>query len=207
MTYEEFKTGVMDVTPVTDGLEFKIAVLWLHPSTLPVGVVAVHSAECAVRIPQWHKNYADRVVPVIAVGNDVLGTNPNMTDLILPPSIDRLTRHTLNSCRNLKRMTFPKKITRIPEGAFKDCAALEDIYYEGSKDDWEKINVVWKKDEYTVDNSKLGLYCPVTATRYPVPGNEAVFRARIHFDCDLGKDESCFGVFLKGKPLPLKRTV
>ena len=208
MTFEEFKNSIMDTTPISDGLKFNLAVFWLHPSILPVGVVGMDNRDSVVRIPQWHKNEYGNIVSVIAIANEVLGNNPNMTDLILPPSINRFTSNTFKNCHKLKRLTFPKAVKCVPEKAFADCTELEDVYYEGSKEEWDKIDIVYKKDEYIVDKSKLGLYCNVTTIRRPLPGNEPLFKARIHFDCDLG---SCtageFGVYLKGKPLPLLRMI
>ena len=208
MTFDEFKQTVLDVTPITDGLKFNLAIFWLHPERLPVGVTEMHCTDAVVRIPQWYQNRYGRIVHVIAVAKNVLGTNPNMTDLILPPTIDRLGANMLQDCSKLKRLTFPKKITTVPAKAFEDCVSLEDVYSEGSREDWEKIDIVTKKDEYIVDDSKLGLYCKVETIRHPIPGNEALFKARIHFDCDLGDGTAEeLRLYVGGKELPLLRTV
>ncbi len=208
MTFEDYKNAVLDNAPISDGLEYDIAVLWLHRQYLPVGVKKMNNHDEVVRIPHWYKNEYGTIVPVIAVGKNVLGSNPNMTDLILPSSIDRLTPFTLSNCAKLKRLTFPKAITTVPEKAFIDCAALEDIYYEGSSEEWENIDIVRYKDQSVVDYSKLGLFCKVATTRYPLPGNEAIFRARIHFDCAFDDgNRAIYGVYCGNRPLPLIRTI
>lgn len=208
MTFEDFKSAVMDSAPISDGLDFTLAILWLHPEHLPVAVVLMNNTDSVVRIPQWYQNRYGRMVPVIAIANGVLGSNPNMTDLILPPSIDKIPAKMFKNCYKLKRITFPKRIKCVPEKAFEDCTALEDIYYEGSEQDWDSIDIVHKKDVAVVDHSRLGLHCKVTTTRYPISGNEPLLKARIHFDCDLGGgDVGEFGVYCKGKPLPLLRRV
>ncbi|MDE6060367.1 MAG: leucine-rich repeat domain-containing protein [Clostridia bacterium] len=189
MLFEEYKQKVIDVTPISDGLKFKIAIAWLHREHLPVGVVGINDTDTVIRVPRRHHNSYGYDVSVIAIANGVLGTAQNLTDLILPPSIDRFTPYTFKNCRKLKRLTIPKNIRSIPEKAFEDCVSLEDIYYEGTAEDWSKINIVWDKYVSIIDDSKLGLHCKVTNVRYPVFGNEPLFRARIHFGCDLSEGD------------------
>lgn len=47
---------------------------------------------------------------------------------------------------SLKEITIPKSITKLGGSAFWQCDALEDVYYLGSKADWEEISF---KDQYS----------------------------------------------------------
>ena len=47
---------------------------------------------------------------------------------------------------SLKEITIPKSITKFGSRAFEECDALEDVYYLGSKADWEEISF---KDQYS----------------------------------------------------------
>ena len=43
--------------------------------------------------------------------------------------------------KKLKCIMIPKSIVSIDNMAFWECSSLTDIYYGGSKEDWEKISI------------------------------------------------------------------
>ena len=206
MTFEEFKSTVLDSATISDGLKFAKPAWWRGRFLFPVCIIGMDNADSIVKIPQWYKLESGAITRVNSIIDNVLGSNANMTDLILPPSIERFTPQMLTACNKLKRMTFPKSVTCVPEKTFRDCIALEDVYYEGSREEWDRIDIVHRKDVAIVDHSRLGLLCNVDNVRYPIYGNEPLFNARIHFDCDLGCSGSIgeLGVYLNCKPLSLK---
>lgn len=57
-----------------------------------------------------------------------------------------------SNCTKLKTITLPNTITEIYEKAF-DGSALTDIYYEGTKEQWESINIA--DDNGTLLNANI----------------------------------------------------
>ncbi|MBR3934259.1 MAG: leucine-rich repeat protein [Clostridia bacterium] len=47
---------------------------------------------------------------------------------------------------NAKRLLIPKNVTNIATNAFSSCSNLTDIYYEGSKEEWDKIELGQNND-------------------------------------------------------------
>lgn len=186
MLFDEYKQKVIDVTPISDGLEFCTKRQWPGMHYSRVQVNGINSTDSVVKLPDRRLNCYGNIVPVATVAAGVLRGDPNLTDLILPPTFMFISDGMLTGCSKLKRMTFPKNITRIPKNAFTDCTMLEDIYYEGSRKEWDKIDVDFYTDKYNVDWKADGLHCMVTTIRYPELGNAPLYHARIHFDCDLG---------------------
>lgn len=45
------------------------------------------------------------------------------------------------SCRNLKSITLPANLGSINDGGFGDCFNLSDVYYEGTQEQWDLINI------------------------------------------------------------------
>lgn len=179
MVFEEFKKTILEMNPVSSELEYELAIFWLHREHLPVGIVGTNFSDAVIHIPQWYKNAYGRKVPVIVVASDVLGKNQNLTDLILPPSIERFPQNMFRNCRKLKRFTFPRRVKHVRQNTFCDCIALEDVYYEGTQEEWKRVEIVRERRE--ADKSKLGLYC--TVKNFPIPGNESLLNAKIHFNC------------------------
>lgn len=44
-------------------------------------------------------------------------------------------------CTALKSVVLSKGVTAIDNNAFKNCAAITDVYYMGSESEWENITV------------------------------------------------------------------
>lgn len=63
--------------------------------------------------------------------------------VILPKNLTEISTDVFNGCGNLTSVYIPKSVTAIGAGAFLTMqgGALNDIYYAGSKTDWDKIKV------------------------------------------------------------------
>ena len=63
--------------------------------------------------------------------------------VILPKNLTEISTEAFNGCGNLTSVYIPKSVTAIGKGAFLTMqgGALNDIYYAGSKTDWDKIKV------------------------------------------------------------------
>lgn len=183
MDFNEYREKVLDPTPSTPGMVYRLAIIWLHPERLPQALVSLNGVQDKViKVPDFNNNGNNRYVPIIGFSSDVFSGNENITDIILPRYIERIPKGAFDGCKNLIRITIPKKIRYIPEGAFRNCDNLEDVYYEGSEDDWQNIDIVYKMKRAKNPN-QLGLY--VEIEEYIIPGNEALLNAHIHFNCNL----------------------
>lgn len=192
MKYFDYAEKIKDI-PYPERLGYHIAVVWLHPERMPLGVVSLGDETMpVVKIPHEAVNnfYPDRyhyTVPVIAIARDLFRGREDITDIVLPSTIQRLPEYAFEGCKNLRRITLPKNIRTILKGTFEGCENLIDIYYEGSREEWEQINIVHQKHE-----CELGEMIPgtpvqqITSERIiHIPGNEPVFSANVHFHCDL----------------------
>ena len=173
-------------TPETQGLEYDKCVMWLHPENLPLGVVSLNGCtDKIIRIPKKAVNNYGLEVDVIGVGHDAFQCNNNVTDVILHPGIRMVGGNTFAGCTALERIYFPKKITRISKYMFSGCTSLTDVYYEGSYEDWKKLE---KSTETRVkEYEELIPGTPVQKVTYDKivrnHGIDALCLATIHFNC------------------------
>ena len=196
MNYPEYAEKIKNI-PYPAKLEYHIAVMWLHPERLPLGVVSLGDAILPiVKTPHEAVNNAYDLgcyytVPVIALGKNLFRGREDITDIVLPSTIQWLSEKAFAGCSNLRRITIPKNIRTIRKGTFEGCNSLTDIYYEGSREEWEQIKIVQQKHE-----CELGTLIPGTPVQQiasermiHIPGNEPIFSANVHFRCDLAHAE------------------
>ena len=187
MNYAEYRE-LISRTDISNELKYRQAIIWLHPESLPLELVSIGDDDPSVIIiPDKAKNRFDRVVPVVCIAEGAFAGKVNVTDIILPASIERIPQGAFSGCANLKNITIPKRIKSIKERTFEGCISLENVYYEGTPEEWDAIVIVHEKHEIEFGDCIPGT--PIRSIkaerRINIPGNEALFSADIHFRCDL----------------------
>ncbi len=64
-----------------------------------------------------------------------------LTSVTIPNSVTFIGGSAFRSCDNLTYVIIPDSVTDIGEDAFDECGKLKDIYFSGSKAQWESIIV------------------------------------------------------------------
>lgn len=191
MNFKEYKEQIILQTPPAIALNYEPAYAWPNSFRFPVCITAMNDESNVIRIPDKVKNEFGDDVGVIRFSRHVFAGRANVTDIILPSSISKLPKGAFAGCSALRRITIPKNVTRIEEGTFAGCDELEDVYFEGSMEEWEQIKIVHQKHE--IDFGSLIPGSPVQKVvgerLVKIPGNEALFSANIHFRCDVSESK------------------
>ncbi len=195
MDFREYTTLMRDIHP-SEKLQYKRAILGLHPERLPLRLVSLGGEMSPViKVPGTVMNEYGRMVPVIAIAKDVFAGNEHITDVILPSSLSWLPAGAFAGCSSLRNITIPKSIKTIKQGTFEGCTNLENVYFEGTRDEWNSVEIV--HDRHEIDFGPLIQGTPVhtilAERNINIPGNEALFSANIHFRCRL--EDTGFGSF------------
>lgn len=154
------------------------------------------------RAPLYVKEIGDKATEVIKLpksalnkwGNevDVSGFMPGVfqyndivTDVILHSRIGGIPEGAFRGCKNLKRITIPKRVKKIGRDVFAGCDSLEDVYFEGTMEEWEKIEIYTGKRVVEFGKQVSGTpVCEVVKDCFEHdPGNDALLKATIHFKC------------------------
>ena len=64
-----------------------------------------------------------------------------LTHITIPPNVTEIMLNAFLSCSSLKEVSIPVSVTKINDGAFDECTTLTDVYYSGTKEQWDKINI------------------------------------------------------------------
>ena len=185
MNFDKY-AEMIDKVPYTDTLKYKPAIMWLHPERLPLGVSSIgDTTSKLIKIPDKALNKYGKKVSVIAISPSAFAGKAHIEDIVLPHSIRRIPAGAFAGCTGLKRISIPRDIRIIKEETFSGCRQLEDVYYEGTMDEWNQLNIVHQKHE--IEFGALIPGTPVQEVRAErllyIPGNEALFTANIHFNC------------------------
>ena len=65
----------------------------------------------------------------------------HLTNITIPSSVTVIHDGTFSGCTGLTSITIPSSIKEIERDAFNYCTSLKDVYYSGTKSQWEKITI------------------------------------------------------------------
>ena len=72
----------------------------------------------------------------------------SLTNIVISDGITEIGDNAFEYCINLKSITIPKSVTKIGSFILLGCVAANDIYYNGTKDDWNKISINTDNEEF-----------------------------------------------------------
>ena len=146
MVFYEYSEKIKEIAPA-EGLAYHTTGFCLRPSVLPLVLVSSDGDGEIIRVPAQVKNSFGNEVNVVAVARSAFTDNKTVTDIILPASIERIEASAFAGCEKLQNITIPKGVTRISAGTFSGCISLQNVYYEGSRADWERVEIAHDKHE------------------------------------------------------------
>ena len=71
----------------------------------------------------------------------------NLETLILPEKLTELSSYLFWGCDSLQSIVIPKSVTAIQTSVLFLCDNIKDVYYEGTEEEWNAINIDSDNDE------------------------------------------------------------
>ncbi len=84
---------------------------------------------------------------VSGIGNKAFYQKEEVTEVSIPDGVTRILPSAFQECKNLTKISIPESVTTIAEDAFQNCTNLQDIYYSGTKTQWDKVDISKKGNE------------------------------------------------------------
>ena len=78
---------------------------------------------------------------VTKFGTHVFDNCLSLKSITLPEKITKIGGSTFRECTELESITLPNGLTEIDGGAFNNCSALTDVYFFGTKEEWNNITI------------------------------------------------------------------
>ena len=110
----------------------------LYDITIPDSVTSIGNCafECCTRLESITISNS-----VTFIGNGAFVCCDELVSIIIPDNLTVIENNTFNACRNLTSITIPNSVTSIGENAFSSCESLTDVYYTGTEEEWNSINI------------------------------------------------------------------
>ncbi len=86
------------------------------------------------------------------IGNNAFRLCSGLTQIELPDSLQSLGAYVFADCTSLKTVTISQGVDKL-NGTFRNCTALKDVYFKGTREQWEAIpksNWDYGTGEYTI---------------------------------------------------------
>lgn len=108
----------------------------LEEVILPSSITNIYSSSF-----DYTTNLTEFIIPENAsLGAGVLN-NSGITRISFPDTMTSIPYGLCINCTNLASVYIPKSIKRIDNNVFNGCTSLTDVYYEGTEDEWNTINI------------------------------------------------------------------
>lgn len=72
---------------------------------------------------------------------DGFSSCPNLTSFTIPEGVKTIGAYAFSYCAGLEKVSIPLSLERIEYDAFEFCENIMDIYYAGSKEQWDAIDM------------------------------------------------------------------
>ncbi len=114
--------------------------------TLPESVISIDDAsfeDCTHLINITLPN------SLTLIGDGAFGGCSSLKSISIPESVTRIGNFAFNECNNLKNITIPNSISNIDFYTFRNCSNLTDVYYSGTKEQWQQITIAEGNENLT----------------------------------------------------------
>lgn len=162
--------------------------------------------------PSYYGYFYDNnfIVPdtVTVIGSNAFNGVHLLCNVILPDGVTAIENNAFSGCYNLGAITIPDSVTTISDGAFWNCGKLSDVFYSGTKSEWESISISDRND--SLKNATIHYEFPIenTYVYYDYYNENLLLFEDVYDGNDLGcklvgyvGDPECFETphYVKGK--------
>ena len=77
----------------------------------------------------------------MTIGSNAFEYCKALQSVSIPNGLTTINQNTFASCGSLASVTIPSSVTSIGSSAFKKCNALDTVYFTGTEEQWNAIEI------------------------------------------------------------------
>ncbi len=101
-----------------------------------VVITSYKGSETELIIPSWIDKKR-----VVGIDTGAFENCSNIISVYIPDTVSSIGHWAFEFCSNLKSVTLSSKVKTIYKSAFEGCKSLTDVYYSGTKEEWNSIDI------------------------------------------------------------------
>ena len=78
---------------------------------------------------------------ITSIGNSAFSGCLYLEEITLPDSVTFIGDRVFSGCNSLTSIVIPSGVTGVIYATFGGCSSLETVYYRGSEEEWDKIEI------------------------------------------------------------------
>lgn len=134
-----------------------ICCISLTDVTIPASVTSIGSgafASCSslqgIQVAAGNKNYTSVDGVLFTKNMDQLVCFPGGMggDYVIPDGVAIIGEYVFGHNSGLTSVTIPASVTRVGDYAFTNCLNLKDVYYQGTAEEWNNLEIGGDGNEY-----------------------------------------------------------
>ncbi|MBQ3549502.1 MAG: sigma-70 family RNA polymerase sigma factor [Clostridia bacterium] len=94
-----------------------------------------------IKISSAHPNYISKGLCVIDKATKTLVSGCDNSTIPSDGSVTSIGRNSFDYCESIESITIPSSVVSIGIHAFTGCGNLKTVYYDGTKEQWDKIDI------------------------------------------------------------------
>ena len=92
---------------------------------------------------------------ITRIGDSTFFRCNNLASITIPNGVERIGSSAFYDCKHLTSVTIPGSVKSIGDLAFANCQQLANIYYRGTRAQWEKITIEGRNELLTNANIRF----------------------------------------------------
>ncbi len=122
------------------------------------------------------------------IGHSAFTSCSSLETISIPDGIESIRYATFLDCISLNNIRIPESVTEIEHDAFSGCKSLTDIYFSGTKDQWNSIEI---DEEGNQVIKSATIHCKDGDINTSSVASFAVTNGNIYLDKDSGYIVEC----------------
>ena len=95
--------------------------------------------------------------------------NNTITEVRIPEGIVKIDLGAFHACEKLQKVYLPSSLLELSLRTFSECSSLNEVHYNGTSDEWQKIN--WSLDPF-MDTKVTHIICTDKVIEWDSYGRE-----------------------------------